>query len=78
MSFVDSTSDLYSDPVTAVTYAISCYIGLCYNGIQLYIYCVGLSVLKDWEILYLWHESLVAESRIYSKLGRYSVTVVNS
>ena len=31
MSFVSSNSDLYSASVAAVTYAISCYIVLCYN-----------------------------------------------
>ena len=37
VSFVDSISYSYSTPVTAVMYAISCYIGLRYNGTHLYL-----------------------------------------
>ena len=35
--FLDLISDLYSAPITAVIYAISCYIGPCCNGTQLYV-----------------------------------------
>ena len=34
--FVDSNSDLYSTSVTAVLYAVLCYIGPCYNGTWLH------------------------------------------
>ena len=37
MSFVDSVCDLYSALVTVWIYAIYCYIGPRYDGIQLYI-----------------------------------------
>ena len=40
VSFVDSISDLYSAPVTAVIYVISCYIRPRYNGTQLYMYSI--------------------------------------
>ena len=36
LAFFDSHSDLYSALVSAVMYAISCYIGPCYNSTQLY------------------------------------------
>ena len=36
MYFVDSNSDLYFASVTAVMFAISSYIGPCYNGTWLY------------------------------------------
>ena len=42
VSFVDPICllwiQLYSAPVTVVKYAISCYIGPCYNDTQLYIF----------------------------------------
>ena len=37
MYFVGLNGDSYSALVTAVMYAISCYIRPCYNGTQLYI-----------------------------------------
>ena len=37
VSLVSKNFDLYSASITAVLYTISCYIGLCNNGNQLYI-----------------------------------------
>ena len=37
LDFLDSHSDLYSALVSAVMYAISCYIGPRYNSTQMYI-----------------------------------------
>ena len=37
VSFVNSISDIYSDSIIAVMYAIYCYTGPCYNGTELYV-----------------------------------------
>ena len=45
VSFVDSTSALYSASVSAMIYAISCYIGLRYIDTRLY-FCVVYSYIS--------------------------------
>ena len=35
VSFVNSNSDIYSVPVSAIMHVLSCSFGLCYNGTQL-------------------------------------------
>ena len=59
LSFVDSNSDLYLTSVTALLFAISCYIGPRYNGTQLYFRRISL-LMMPW-----FHVSPVHQQQCY-------------
>ena len=48
MYFVGLNCDSYPASVTAVMYAISCYIGMCYNGTELYV-CIYIYIYIYWS-----------------------------
>ena len=83
VSFVNSNSDLYSDPAIATMYTLSCYIGLRRNGNKLYlvrhlfacsiVHHVASSINQVWSVIY--NEQYV---RIwYIRTIRNSETIAN-
>ena len=77
MSFVDSISDLYSAPITAVMSVTSCYIGPRYNGTRLYpkLMITGSMMSLSHSGLKLWPFCLIVWQSI-TELPVLVVTVV--
>ena len=77
VSFVGSASDWYSASVPAMTCAISCYIGPCYNGTRLYV-SLGLDLFKIYNhktgyiLDTFWTEYIQRENKFFEKKKNFS------